>query len=163
MVDPVTDAIVVKSAEGAVSVGTEVAKSAAESAQTSVIKGIGEGGGSVLSSDPLGGTQIGVGSGEANLNGGPMPEGFSPDPAGGTQRGVGGNSLPGKDGGTQTQEKTYMQKLHEAMKTARFVAGAYRSTSQVGKDLMGNDAHRYDPVSRVQSAESRVHQWDKWH
>ncbi len=161
MVDPVTDAVVVKSAEGAVSVGTEVAKSAAESAQTSVIKGIDEGGGSGHGPS-LGGTELGVGGGDANFNGGPMPQGFSPDPAGGTQRGVGANSLPSKEGGPQAQEKTYMEKLHDAMKTARFVAGAYRSTSQMGKDLMGNDAHRYDPVSKVQSAESRFHQWDKW-
>jgi hypothetical protein len=172
MVDPVTDTIVIKGTEGAVSVATEAAKSAVESAQASAIKGIGEGIGSGGSGygPPVGGTMEGVGGGYPNLTGGPMPEGFVPDPVGGTQRGVGGQSMPGKEGGPQQpQEKSFMSKLrdfmkeHDVMNKVRFVEMSYHGTSQAGKDLMGQDAHKYDPVSKVRPMESQAARWDKWH
>ncbi len=166
MVDPITDMAAAnaaaKAAEGAASVGVEAAVSASESAATSAIKGIGEGSGMGNYGSIPGGTHIGVGNGMPNLNSGPMPEGFVANPVGGTQRGVGGGPIAGKTGAPQVVEKTPMQKLHEGMKIARNVERAYHATAQGGKDLMGNDAHRYDPVNKARPMESKASQWDKW-
>lgn len=168
MVDPITDTVVANSTEGAVSVGVEAAKAAAETVQTSAVKGAGEAAGGSGGYGPTpGGTPLWVGSGNQNLNEGPMPKGFVSDPAGGN---ASANSSPRADEVKQPKEQTFMRKVYEAAKDAakfaQYAHKAERMTSQFGKDLMGSHAHANDPLNKVpgsvHSIEGHGHSWDKW-
>ncbi len=150
MVDPATLGVVTKGFEGAGSISETVAKSAAESLQKSAVENPG------IGNNPYYLAEIGANNG----HGGPMPAGGTANPGGEEKvlwRGAG--TPEGKFVGPDRDvppERSRIQQLGDAYKLrratldkVRTVVRTERALNHTGTDLMGQDAKRSNPESRV--------------